>query len=245
MKKKHKIKILCTLGPSSLNRSFLKFAKGKISLIRLNMSHIEINRLVTTIKFLKKNSNIPICIDTEGAQIRTKVKKSVSYKLNEKFKIHSEKGNFILYPKKIIKELKVNDRLDIGFNDLKAKILKIKKNYILLKAISAGLLSSNKGVHIINRSIPLDYLTKKDLEAIKIAKRFKINYFALSFTNSPNDIKKFSLLLGKENKIYKIETKEAIKNISKIIKKGEEFLIDRGDLSKETRVENIPIIKKI
>ena len=58
------IKILCTLGPSTLNKKFLNFAKGKVSLLRLNISHIKINKLENIIKFLKKNTNIPLCIDT-------------------------------------------------------------------------------------------------------------------------------------------------------------------------------------
>ena len=73
MKKKHEIWV--TLGPSSLNKDFLKFCKNKVSLLRLNMSHINLKKMAKIISFVKKNSNIPICIDTEGAQIRTKVKK--------------------------------------------------------------------------------------------------------------------------------------------------------------------------
>ena len=70
-----KIKIICTLGPKTINRNFLKFSNNKIKLLRLNLSHLTINKLIKNIKFIKKNSIIPICIDTEGAQIRTKVKK--------------------------------------------------------------------------------------------------------------------------------------------------------------------------
>ena len=49
-----KIEIFCTLGPSTLNKNFLKFSNKKISLLRLNMSHIEINKLKKTINFVKK-----------------------------------------------------------------------------------------------------------------------------------------------------------------------------------------------
>ena len=70
-----KIKIICTLGPKSLNKDFLRFANKKVDLVRLNLSHINIPNLEKTIKFVKKNTSVPICIDTEGAQIRTKVKK--------------------------------------------------------------------------------------------------------------------------------------------------------------------------
>ena len=48
------IKILCTLGPASINKKFLKFASNKISILRLNMSHIEVRKLATLIKFVKK-----------------------------------------------------------------------------------------------------------------------------------------------------------------------------------------------
>ena len=67
--------IFSTLGPATLNKDFLKFANKKISLFRLNMSHIKINKLKNSIKYIRKHSKIPICIDTEGAQIRTNVKK--------------------------------------------------------------------------------------------------------------------------------------------------------------------------
>jgi len=70
-----KIEIFCTLGPSSLNKSFLKFAeKNKVSLVRLNMSHLNLKTLEKNIIYIKKNSNLKICLDTEGAQIRTKLK---------------------------------------------------------------------------------------------------------------------------------------------------------------------------
>ena len=72
---KSKANILCTLGPASLNKNFLKFSNSKISLLRLNMSHLMPSELPKMIKYIRKFSKVPICIDTEGAQIRTKVKK--------------------------------------------------------------------------------------------------------------------------------------------------------------------------
>ena len=72
---KLKKEIFCTLGPSTLNKSFLKFSNKNISLLRLNMSHVKINQLEKIIIFIRKFSITPICIDTEGAQIRTKINK--------------------------------------------------------------------------------------------------------------------------------------------------------------------------
>ena len=44
------------------------------------MSHIKISNLSKQIDFIRKHSKIPICIDTEGSQIRTKVKKEILFK---------------------------------------------------------------------------------------------------------------------------------------------------------------------
>ena len=78
-----KRKIFCTLGPSSLNNHFLKFANNKIDLLRINMSHVDINNLDNLIKKIKINKS-SICIDTEGAQVRSKDSiKKIRY--NKKF----------------------------------------------------------------------------------------------------------------------------------------------------------------
>ena len=84
-------------------------------------------------------------------------------------------------------------------------------------------------------------MTEKDIEAIKVGKLHNINNFALSFTNSLDDVKYFNELNGqKANNIFKIETKQSINEFTKIIKEGSNFLIDRGDLSKDIGVYKIP-----
>ena len=88
MQNKFKNKILITLGPSTLNAQFLRKAeKLKVALLRLNMSHLSVMKLKKNINFIKKYTNIPICIDTEGAQIRTKTKKEKLIKKNSILKI--------------------------------------------------------------------------------------------------------------------------------------------------------------
>ena len=241
-----KKEIFCTLGPSSMNPKFLKFISKKkyISLVRLNMSHIESKNLEEKILYVKKFTNIPICIDTEGAQIRTKVKKSIFYKVGKTMQIDKNYGNFNIYPRDVFQKIKIRDVLDIGFDDLKAKVYKINKSVIFLKTISSGKLENNKGINISNRNITLNYLTDKDIESIKIAKKLNIKNYALSFTNTLEDVKKFNKLLPKVNKIFKIESKKAIKNLKNIILNGNNFLIDRGDLSKQIKIENVPIIQR-
>ena len=168
--------IYCTLGPASLNRNFLNFIERKkyiVSLIRINLSHVKAQDIKKTVKFIRKYCSIPICIDTEGAQIRAKVNtksKKKIIKKNHNFYLNQEKGYFNLYPHYIFKLIKKNDILNIGFEGLLGKVIKIKNNMITLKALKSGILENNKGVHVENRDIKIDYLTDKDKKSIKIGK---------------------------------------------------------------------------
>lgn len=108
------------------------------------------------------------------------------------------------------------------------------------------MLENNKGIHLVNRNIKLNFITDKDRKAINIAKRMGIKHYALSFTNIHNDIKNFNKLLKNSVKIFKIETKKALNNLNKIVKNGQLFLIDRGDLSKDISKEMLPLaLRKI
>ena len=240
-----KKEIFCTVGPGSLNKRFLNFSRKNINLLRLNMSHVDIKNLPKTINFIRKYTNTPICIDTEGAQIRSKVIKNMTYKKNLKLNIFLKKGNFKLYPPEVFYNLKKKDILDVGFEGLKIKIVKIAKEQIKCIVIEPGKLENNKGIHVVNRKFKLNFITKKDQEAIELGKKNKIKYFALSFVNSSDDIKKFNKILKTEKKIFKIETENAMKNIDSILKAGDNFLIDRGDLSKEIQIENIPLAQRL
>ena len=81
----------------------------------------------------------------------------------------------------------------------------LENTKVVVKFLKPVKKSIKKGVHLENRQIKLNYLTKKDFEAIKIGERFKIKNYALSFTNSPSDVTKFNSLLKNKNKILKLK----------------------------------------
>lgn len=234
-----KSKILCTLGPTSLNKDFLNYITDKVYLVRLNLSHVKEDELEYLINYIKRHTSVSICIDTEGAQIRTKTKKLKKFELDEK----GSTDNFKFYPEVSFEK---DDILQVGFDNLIIKFLD-KRNFI---CISPGLFETNKGVHIINRNIKLNPLTSKDLRCIEISQKHNIENYALSFTNSVSDINLFKDLLKNKNTIFKLETQKAVTDLDLLIKEADNFLIDRGDLSKEVTKELIPftqrfIIKKI
>tara|TARA_B100000035_G_scaffold116754_1_gene98923 strand:- start:4007 stop:5023 length:1017 start_codon:yes stop_codon:yes gene_type:complete len=248
-----KKKIICTIGPSSSSKKVLSgLKKNGVDIFRINLSHTSSKQLSGKINLLKKNKIKNICIDTEGAQIRTtKVKKKIYFKKNKKVKIYiknsfSNKNNIYLYPNFNLMTVKVDSKIFIGFDNLEIKILKknLKEKFLVGKVTNHGLLESNKSVHF-SCNIKLPPLTEKDIAAVKYSIKKGVKIFAMSFVNSHKDVDKIRELIGKKSfLISKIETDNAIRNLKSISKKSNALLIDRGDLSRYVRIEKIPLAQR-
>ena len=126
-----KIKIICTIGPSSSNKFILnKLKKLGVDIFRINLSHTLLSDLPKVIKKLKKIVGLnKICIDTEGAQLRTtKLKKKIFYKKNTYIKIFnndnpSTKNTLSLYPKFNLINLPINAKFYVGFDGIILQVI--------------------------------------------------------------------------------------------------------------------------
>ncbi len=255
---KNNIKLICTLGPASFREKILKKLKyHNVDIYRINLSHTKKEDIKKKNLYLKKQKIKNICLDTEGAQIRTSyVKNSIFLKKGLSINIScankdSSKGNIFLYPPFNITSLPIGSKIFIGFDNLCLNVSKKNKlqKKLICKVIKSGYLQSKKGVHI-NYPIRLNALTEKDIYALKLGSTMNINHYAISFVNSYKDINKVKQIVGnKKNIISKIETLNGIKDLKNIAKRSKALLIDRGDLSRYIPIEKIPyaqemIIKK-
>ena len=245
---------MCTLGPATFSKSVLKLlSQEKVDIFRINLSHTNTDEIEKTIQYLKKNNIKNICIDTEGAQIRTTYTKKIYFiKKNSIVKVYnkddfSNNKKIYLYPYFNLNYLKVGTKIDIGFNNLSIKIVKNNslKGYLLCKVLNEGYLDSKKGVHV-HANVHLPCLTHKDKYALKLASELKIKYYAISFVNSHKDILEVKKIIGNNSFIIsKIETENAVINLNDIIKNSNALLIDRGDLSRYVPIEKIPAAQEL
>ena len=84
-------KILATLGPSSLNNDIVKGLTQKgVDLFRINLSHTKLGDVREIIENIQSWTDTPICLDSEGAQIRNQdmVSESVNFQKDDIVKIH-------------------------------------------------------------------------------------------------------------------------------------------------------------
>ncbi|MHA2282688.1 MAG: sulfate adenylyltransferase [Promethearchaeota archaeon] len=252
-------KIIVTLGPATKTEQDLKKIKDKgIDFVRVNMSHSSLENLEFFVN-LSKKVGIPFIIDTEGSQIRTGYLEgeALYFKENDVVKIYAKDipGNrkkLCLRPGYVIDQLEVGDLIHIDFDTLILRVIDVSttsKGYIICKAITGGLIGSNKAVvidPIFDKKFQLPPLSPKDYQSIELGLKAGIEHIALSFVRSGASIDEVrSVTQNKMKIISKIECIDALEHINEIIQKSDFILIDRGDLSKEIPIEKIPFTQKV
>ena len=66
------IKLICTVGPASLKPGVLgQMERLGVDLLRINLSHTSLEQMEEMIRTIRASCALPLCVDTEGAQIRT------------------------------------------------------------------------------------------------------------------------------------------------------------------------------
>jgi len=245
--------LLSTLGPASLNANTIKkLDEVGVDIFRINLSHTPLDRIEPCIDIIRDATEKPICLDTEGAQIRNgnMMGGKVLLERNHIIKIHNDRitgdaKNLYLTPHGVNQSLMLGDIITIDFDTLTLKVVSVGSSYISALVLNEGVVGSNKAVSV-NRSVALSPLSEKDLGAIKIAINRNIEYMALSFASSgQNVIHMRGLMEGADIKIIsKIESLAGIENLKEIIDTSDSILIDRGDLSREVPFEKIPYFQK-
>lgn len=223
-----------------------------VDVFRINLSHTEIKDLRGIIKKIKKYTDKPICLDTEGAQIRTSYIKNGKVFLEEgrivditDKKIIGSADIFCFNPVLAVEELKPGDLISVDFDSAILMVTEKKKGKVMAKVVSSGYMGSNKAV-TVDRAINLPVFSEKDRKAVRIGLKNGVYHFALSFANSRSGVEEFRKIVGKNSKIIsKIESKEGVDNLEEILEVSDAILIDRGDLSREEPIEKIPFLQKL
>lgn len=232
--------LFTTLGPSTLTPEFLGHLDGQVDLLRLNMSHMTVAGMVDAIDEIRRHTDVPICVDTEGAQIRTANVDESDYNMDDTLVFGPEQ----ITPTEAWDQIRPGDTMIIGFDGLQVRVVEADTYAMTCRCTQSGRLSPNKGVHVAEHQVTLPALSSKDHQAITTARAMGIETFALSFTQNAQSIEQFERLLPGHRLIYKIETRGAMADLENMFRSGRQFLIDRGDLGKEIGAEQVPVAQR-
>ena len=262
--KLNKTKIIATLGPSSSSKTMLsKLIVSGVDVFRVNFSHADhkdVERIVSDIKALriKHNKHVSILGDLQGPKIRlgnvvpeTFLKKGDSILFSTKKIKNGDSNRVTINYASFPKDVKKGETVLVDDGKIILQVEKTDRDTsVNLIVIQGGLLSSNKGVNLPSTKISLPALTPKDIKDAKFAAKLGLDWVALSFVRSKNDVLQLREILDKSSNelipiISKIEKPQAINNMDQILKVSNGLMVARGDLGIEIPAEEVPLFQKI
>ena len=244
-------KILCTLGPASLRPDVIQaLEQHGVDLFRVNLSHTPLEQVEPTIRLLQRETSVPVCLDTEGAQVRCgRMVADVMLRSGDPVYLTADDvlgtaDVIALRPASVFISLVEGDLVSIDFDGALLRITRSMDTSADAVVVEVGQVKSNRAV-TIQPSPALPPFTEKDLAAIAIGVRYGLRYFALSFTSSSDDVEQLRGMVAPGSYlIAKIESRAGVRNMDGIMRAADAVLIDRGDLSREVPIEHVPIYQK-
>lgn len=243
--------LLCTLGPSSLNeRTIAGLVEAGATSLRINMSHTELDDLAPIIELVRGCTNIPIALDTEGAQIRTGAMRSGA-KLEEGREVRlvsdpveGDADTIPITPGFAVDLLRPGTRLSVDFDSVILRVVRMSPGVAVATVVTGGEVGTHKAVTALPTPT-LPALSDKDIDAIRVARAHGVREYAVSFCEDVGAVGwARELTQGRSTIIAKIESRRGVSNLDDIARSADQLLIDRGDLSREVRLEAIPLLQK-
>ncbi len=256
-----KTKIVCTIGPASASPEVIEaLIRGGMNVARLNFSHgnhgdheekISIIRAAAR----KLATTVGILQDLAGPKIRVGFIPGSGALLEpgREFLLTSlqiEGSNHrvsVSYPN-LPGEVTKGDRLLLADGLMELVVVDATDTEITCRVITGGMLTSHKGINLPTGTIHAPPLTAKDREDLLFGLDREVDYVALSFVKTADDIRSIKEVIGSKGKetpvIAKIEKHEALAHLDEIIEISDGIMVARGDLGVEIPPENVPLIQK-
>jgi pyruvate kinase len=259
--KEPKTKILATVGPASDSEEMLEaFVNNGVDAFRLNFSHGTheyFDAVIEKINAVREKTGRPVSIlaDLQGPKIRVGEIEGGHVLLKEGNEIEITMEDVVGNEKRISSSYKllahdarVGDVILLDDGLLRLEVKEKKNDFLVCKIIEGGILKSHKGMNLPGMKISSPALTEKDKEDLEFALSKGVDFVALSFVRSAEDIHDLKEHLAEAGKtvpiIAKIEKPEAVEHFDAILEECDGIMVARGDLGVEIEPQRVPIIQK-
>lgn len=257
-----KTKIICTIGPASMNEEILtQMCLAGMNVARMNFSHgdhEEQGRKIALVKKVRQKLDLPIAImlDTKGPEYRIGTfkneKVTVNYGDTFTFTVDDVEGdekkvsvNF----KQLNKNLRPGDTVTVCNGMVKFEVQKIVGSDIICKCLAGGELSNRKSMSFPKKIMSGPYLREQDKKDIIFGIQQGVDFIAASFVSTKQDVLEIQELLdangGSDIEIIaKIENQSGVDNVEEICSVCGGIMIARGDLGVEIPFVEVPVVQK-
>jgi pyruvate kinase len=258
-----KTKIVATLGPACSTKEVLKdMIDAGVNVFRVNFSHADysdVKEKIDIIRGLNEEFGYTTAIlgDLQGPKLRVGVMQEdvvvndgdlITFQTAED--IPGTAQRVYMNYKEFPRDVNPGERILLDDGKLIFEAIETnRKTEVLCKVIQGGPLKSKKGVNLPNTKVSLPALTKKDIKDALFAIEQKVDWIALSFVRTAEDLMELQDLISANSDhkipiIAKIEKPEGVANIDKIVAYCDGLMVARGDLGVEVPAHEVPLIQK-
>ncbi|MAC45861.1 MAG: pyruvate kinase [Oceanospirillum sp.] len=247
-------KIVATLGPATDAPETLTKVLQYVDVVRINFSHGDPEEHQARVEAVRKTATeigrfVAVLGDLQGPKIRVArfANGPIDLAMGDKFTLNmtldrnagDQRQVGVDYPE-LADDVEPGDILLLDDGRLQLKVDEIAKPEVRCTVTVGGKLSNNKGINKQGGGLSAAALTDKDKKDLKTAIALKMDYLAVSFPRTGDDMREARALLGEEGKeiglIAKVERAESVANqelMDDMILSCEGVMVARGDLGVE------------
>jgi len=255
-------KIVCTIGPASETKEALEqLIRAGMDVARLNFSHGNTGdhaRRLATLRAVSENCKKPVAAlqDLCGPKIRTGsfprgafvVAPGVEVALVEGAVADAEHEVIPIQYEGLAQDIAIGDMILIDDGRVGLRVRRVEGGRVYCSVEQPGVVRDQAGVHLPSRSLRVSALTEKDKADLSFGLSIGVDYVALSFVRTSDDVRLVRDICeawGKPTPIVaKIETPAAVDDLEGIIAAADAIMVARGDLGVEFPPERVPVLQK-
>ena len=256
-----KTKIICTLGPSTDKEGVLReLVANGMNVARFNFSHgsheEHLGRF-EKLKAIREELGKPVAalLDTKGPEIRLKDFKNGTEMLEagQTFtlttrEVEGTKEICSITYKDLPQDVQVGGTIMLDDGLIKLQIQTVNDTDIVCKVLNNGKIKNKKGVNVPGVHLSMPYMSQRDRDDIIFGAQQGFDFIAASFVRTAQDVYDIRNLLNEYNSniriIAKIENREGVNNIDRILAAADAVMVARGDLGVEIDFTELPGIQK-
>jgi pyruvate kinase len=202
----------------------------------------------------EENKVLGILGDLQGPKIRLGNVQDggIDLKLGDELILTRYRGqpNMIHLPHpELIEAVKEGARLVFGDGEVEVIVKEKRDNDVLVCMTTvAGKLAKRKGINAPGTNLPTSSMTPKDREDLVVICQLRLDFVALSFVRSAEDVIELRELMAEQGAripiIAKIEKAEAIHDLTRIAEVADGMMVARGDLGIDLPPQSVPMEQK-
>ncbi|WP_027481076.1 pyruvate kinase [Deinococcus pimensis] len=254
-------KIVATVGPASRNAETLeRMIEAGMNVVRMNFSHgspEDHKETVDLVRALaaKKGVTVGILQDLQGPKIRVARFREgrVTLTAGQKFVItmddvEGDEQRVGSTYKGLAEDVRPGMTLLLDDGNMALRVEAVRGPDVETVVTVGGVLKNNKGINVPEADLSVPAMSDKDVEDMRLGAELGVDWVALSFVRSRDDMllaKHYLARFGSRAKLMaKIEKPQAVDRFEDILRESDGIMVARGDLGVEMRPEQVPVIQK-